>query len=56
MKKITLADKELGNKISQNPEYEGYDSPSSVYQEAIDEDGELFSTLGVNCEKGKKFI
>ncbi|MFD2412681.1 hypothetical protein [Paenibacillus rhizoplanae] len=56
IEKITLADKELGNKISQNPEYEGYDSPSSVYQEAIDEDGELFSTLGVNCEKGKIYL
>lgn len=56
IEKITLADKELGNKVSQNPEYEGYDSPSSVYQEAINEDGELYSTLGVNSEKGKIYL
>ncbi|WP_346835898.1 hypothetical protein [Paenibacillus polymyxa] len=37
-------------------EFDGYESPSSVYQEAIDEDGDVFSTLGVNNDKGKIYL
>jgi hypothetical protein len=54
--KVTLADSDLGSKVDQLTEYEGYDSPSSVYQEAIDEDGDFFSTLGVNNDKGKIYL
>ena len=54
--KVTLADSDLGNKVGQLTEFEGYDSPSSVYQEAIDEDGDFFSTLGVNNDKGKIYL
>ncbi|SFM41731.1 hypothetical protein SAMN03159341_1324 [Paenibacillus sp. 1_12] len=54
--KVTLADSHLGDKVGQLTEYEGYDSPSSVYQEAIDEDGDFFSTLGVNNDKGKIYL
>ncbi|GJM78221.1 hypothetical protein HMSSN139_07170 [Paenibacillus sp. HMSSN-139] len=54
--KITLVDSDLGNKVGQLTEFDGYDSPSSVYQEAIDEDGDFFSTLGVNNDKGKIYL
>ncbi|BFH67368.1 hypothetical protein J27TS7_16230 [Paenibacillus dendritiformis] len=54
--KVTLADSDLGNKVGQLTEFDGYDSPSSVYQEAIDEDGDFFSTLGVNNDKGKIYL
>ncbi|RUS44567.1 hypothetical protein [Cohnella sp. AR92] len=54
--KVTITDSNLGNKVDQLKEFEGYDSPSSVYQEAIDEDGDFFSTLGVNCDKGKIYL
>jgi len=56
LSKIVIADNNLGKKEDQLAEFEGYDSPSSVYQEAIDEDGEFFSTLGVNCDKGKIYL
>ncbi|MFB5762924.1 hypothetical protein [Paenibacillus medicaginis] len=54
--KVTLADSYLGHKVGQLTEFDGYDSPSSVYQEAIDEDGDFFSTLGVNNDKGKIYL
>ncbi|NMP11363.1 hypothetical protein [Paenibacillus polymyxa] len=54
--KVILADSNLGNKMDQLKEFEDYDSPSSIYQEAIDEDGDFFSTLGVNCDKGKIYL
>ncbi|GMK39107.1 hypothetical protein PCCS19_21610 [Paenibacillus sp. CCS19] len=54
--KATFADNNLGIKVSQLEGFEEYDSPSSVYQEAIDEDGDFFSTLGVNNDKGKIYL
>jgi hypothetical protein len=54
--KVTLADSNLGIKVGQLTEFDGYDSPSSVYQEAINKDGDFFSTLGVNNDKGKIYL
>ncbi|MED2010645.1 hypothetical protein P4V39_21510 [Brevibacillus borstelensis] len=54
--KVTFADSDLGNKFGQLTEFEEYDSPSSVYQEAIDEDGDFFTTLGINNDKGKIYL
>ncbi|MBG9565627.1 hypothetical protein [Brevibacillus agri] len=54
--KVIIADSKLGDKVDQLKEFEEYDSPSSVYQEAIDEDGDFFSTLGINCDKGKIYL
>ena len=54
--RVTLVDSALGSKVDQLTEYEGYDSPSSVYEEAIDEDGDFSTTLGVNCDKGKIYL
>ncbi|MBP1937314.1 hypothetical protein [Paenibacillus sediminis] len=54
--KVTVTDSNLGSKLDQLKEYEDYESPSSVFEEAIDEDGEFSSTLGVNCDKGKIYL
>lgn len=54
--KVTITDSNLGNKLDQLKEYDGYETPSSVFQEAIDEEGDFSSTLGVNCDKGKIYL
>jgi hypothetical protein len=52
--KISLADAKMGEKVEHLKNYEGYQVPNSVYIERIED--EFFSTLGVNCSKGKIYL
>ncbi|MFJ7979163.1 hypothetical protein ACIQ1D_02475 [Lysinibacillus xylanilyticus] len=52
--KISVSDANMGGKVNHLKNYEGYSAPSTVYQEKIDD--ENFTTLGVNCSKGKIYL
>jgi hypothetical protein len=52
--KILIADSNMGGKTKHLAEYDGYDSPGSVYEERIDD--EFYSTIGINCKKGKIYL
>lgn len=52
--KIMVADAKMGYKVNHLKNYEGYSAPNTIYQEKIDD--ENFTTLGVNCSKGKIYL
>jgi len=52
--RVTLSDSKMGDKTNHMNQYAGYQSPSTVFEEEVD--NSYYSTLGINSNQGKFYL
>ncbi|MGF7047768.1 hypothetical protein J2T13_002274 [Paenibacillus sp. DS2015] len=52
--RVTLSDSKMGDKTTHLAQYEGYQSPSTVFEEEVEDSS--YTTLGINSNKGKLYL